>query len=122
MTETDERNAGDDVTDETDETPDLDAPKYYLNRELNKLEFQKRVLHEALDERNPLLERVRFLSIFTRNMDEFFMKRVGGLKQQMAANVTELTPDGRTPDEQWQAVIEKSRGMFHKQVDCYHDE
>ncbi|MFC7196755.1 hypothetical protein ACFQL4_22420 [Halosimplex aquaticum] len=59
------------------------------------------MLHEALDERNPLLERVRFLSIFTRNMDEFFMKRVGGLKQQMEAGITDRTVDGHTPREQW---------------------
>ena len=64
---------------ETTDGLDLSAPEYYLNRELSKLEFNERALHEALDERNPLLERVRFLSIFTQNMDEFFMKRVGGV-------------------------------------------
>src|SRR6056297_2221537 len=85
---------------DADGAVDLDDPEWYLNRELSKLEFNERVLHEAEDERNPLLERVKFLSIFTRNMDEFFMKRVGGLKQQIAAEVTERTPDGRTPDEQ----------------------
>jgi polyphosphate kinase len=98
---------------------DLDDPALYLNRELSELSFQRRVLHEAVDERNPLLERVKFLAIFTRNMDEFFMKRVGGLKQQMDAGVTELTPDGRTPEEQWEAILEESRDLFDRQVDCY---
>ncbi len=103
------------------EDEDLSDPKYYLNRELSQLEFQKRVLHEAMDDRNPLLERVKFLSIFTTNMDEFFRKRVGGLKQQMAANVTEKTPDGRTPSEQWEEILEITREMFAQQSACYHD-
>jgi polyphosphate kinase len=96
-----------------------DDPALYLNRELSELAFQRRVLHEAIDERNPLLERVKFLAIFTRNMDEFFMKRVGGLKQQIDAGVTELTPDGRTPEQQWEAILEESRDLFGRQVDCY---
>jgi polyphosphate kinase len=100
---------------------DLESPTYYLNRELSELEFQKRVLFEALDERNPLLERVKFLAIFTQNMDEFFMKRIGGLKQQIDAGVTELTPDGRTPEDQWHETLEKSRGMFHEQAACYRE-
>jgi polyphosphate kinase len=97
-------------------------PDLYLNREYSRLEFENRVLHEALDETNPLLERVRFLSIFTRNLDEFFMKRVGGLKQQMAAGVTDLTPDGRTPEEQWRGSLQRSREMLKRQTDCYADE
>jgi polyphosphate kinase len=100
---------------------DLDAPEYYLNRELSELAYQRRVLAEALDDRNPLLERVRFLAIFTRNMDEFFMKRVGGLKQQIDAGITERTVDGLTPREQWSAVIEAARPMFERQTDCYED-
>ncbi|WP_231184475.1 polyphosphate kinase 1 [Haladaptatus sp. DYF46] len=100
---------------------DLSDPRYYLNRELSQLEFQKRVLHEATDERNPLLERVKFLAIFTTNMDEFFRKRVGGLKQQMAADVTVLPPDGRTPREQWEEILDVTRGMFRQQSTCYRD-
>ena len=80
--------------------PDLDAPDLYLNRELTWLTFNRRVLHEAQDDRNPLLERVKFLAIVASNLDEFFMKRIGGLKQQVGAGVQELTPDGRSPQQQ----------------------
>jgi polyphosphate kinase len=79
---------------------DLDDPSLYLNRELTWLAFQRRVLAEAEDERNPLLERVKFLAITGSNIDEFFMKRIGGLKQQAAAGVAEATIDGRTAQEQ----------------------
>jgi polyphosphate kinase len=78
----------------------LDAPEYYLNRELTWLTFVSRVLHEAEDERTPLLERVKFLAITGSILDEFFMKRIGGLKQQVAAGVHRLTIDGRTPQQQ----------------------
>ncbi|MDH3214085.1 MAG: polyphosphate kinase 1 [Myxococcales bacterium] len=79
---------------------DLSSSEYYLNRELTWLVFNGRVLHEAEDERTPLLERIKFLSIVGSNLDEFFMKRIGGLKQQLGAGVRELTVDGRTPQEQ----------------------
>ncbi|HXZ24828.1 MAG TPA: polyphosphate kinase 1, partial [Nitrospiria bacterium] len=79
---------------------DLDSPEWYLNRELTWLEFNRRIFNEALDERNPLLERVKFLAIVASNFDEFFMKRIGGLKQQSGAGVTELSIDGRTPEQQ----------------------
>ncbi|WP_369685631.1 polyphosphate kinase 1 [Salinibaculum rarum] len=104
-----------------DADTDLTDPSLYLNRELSELAFQQRVLHEALDERTPLLERVRFLAIFTRNMDEFIMKRVGGLKQQISAGVTERTVDGRTPREQWEDVLDEARPMFEQQIECYHE-
>ncbi|WP_251342655.1 polyphosphate kinase 1 [Haloplanus halophilus] len=106
--------------DDTD-GPDLDDAEFYLNRELSHLEFQKRVLHEALDDRTPLLERVRFLGLFTKNLDEFFMKRVGGLKQQIDAGVTDPTVDGRTPREQWAEILETTGPMFGRQTDCYRD-
>ena len=74
---------------------DLLAPQWYLNRELSWLAFNRRVLNESVDERNPLLERVNFLSIIGSNLDEFFMKRIGGLKQQVGARVKQLSTDGR---------------------------
>ncbi len=101
---------------------DLSRPEYYLNRELSELEFHRRVLHEAQDERNPLLERVRFLAIVTRNIDEFVRKRIGGLKQQIEAGVTDQSPDGRTPNEQWVEALETTRELLEHQTACYHDE
>lgn len=78
----------------------LRAPALFLNRELTWLEFNRRVLHQAFDTRVPLLERLKFVAILGSNIDEFFMKRIGGLKQQVGAGITELTVDGRTPHEQ----------------------
>ena len=78
----------------------LDDPALYLNRELTWLEFNNRVLHMAADDATPLLERVKFLAIVSANLDEFFMKRVGGLKQQIAAGIRTPAVDGRTPLEQ----------------------
>ena len=78
----------------------LDSPDLYLNRELTWLRFNWRVLAEAEDDRNPLLERLKFLAITASNLDEFFMKRIGGLKQQVVAGLHELTVDGRTPHQQ----------------------
>jgi len=78
----------------------LAAPELYLNRELTWLSFNRRVIAEAEDRRNPLLERFKFLAISASNLDEFFMKRIGGLKQQAASGVLELTPDGHSP--RWQ--------------------
>ncbi len=79
---------------------ELTSPDLFLNRELTWLAFNRRVLHEAEDERNPLLERLKFLAITASNLDEFFMKRIGGLKQQVVAGMHELTVDGRTPQQQ----------------------
>ncbi|WP_299334216.1 polyphosphate kinase 1 [Haloplanus sp.] len=95
------------------------SPEYYLNRELSELAFQERVLHEGMDARNPPLERLRYLAFFTKNTDEFFMKRVGGLKQQIDAGVTETTPDGRTPREQWREVLDAASPLFQQQSDYW---
>ena len=78
----------------------IDAPELYLNRELTWLEFNFRVLDMATDDATPLLERVKFLAIVSSNLDEFFMKRIGGLKQQIAAGIRTPSVDGRTPKEQ----------------------
>jgi len=107
--------AGVSRTDEEPEHPsteiDLDAPEQYLNRELTWIAFVKRVLHEAEDSRTPLLERVKFLAITSSILDEFFMKRIGGLKQQVAAGVHKLTVDGRTPIQQIQESHELIRPL-----------
>ena len=76
----------------------------YINRELSWLEFNDRVLYEAVDERNPLLERVRFLAIFANNLDEFFQIRVAGLKQQVAAGRSSPTPDGMSAAQTLDAI------------------
>jgi polyphosphate kinase len=80
----------------------VDLP--YLNRELSWLEFNARVLHEASDERNPLLERAKFLAIFASNLDEFFQVRIAGLRQQVQAGSTKVSADGRTAQEQLAAA------------------
>mgnify|MGYP006279942745 FL=1 len=99
----------------------FDDDRWYLNRELSELSFQWRVLHEATDERQPPLERLRFLSILTRNLDEFFMKRIGGLKQQIDAGTTEPTVDGATPREQWSDALSMAADLFEVQSQCYHE-
>ncbi|MEQ9672046.1 polyphosphate kinase 1 [Coleofasciculus sp. G2-EDA-02] len=93
----------------------LRDPKYYFNRELSWLEFNDRVLHEALDSRTPLLERLKFLAIFSSNLDEFFMVRVAGLKQQVEAGVTSLTADGRTPSDQLHGINKRLLPMIKEQ-------
>ncbi|MGH7465620.1 MAG: polyphosphate kinase 1, partial [Longimicrobiales bacterium] len=84
----------------------LDHPYLYFNRELSWIDFNWRVLYQAMDSRVPLLERARYLAIAQSNLDEFFAKRVGGLKRQKQAGVTQLSPDGRTPDEQLTLIRE----------------
>jgi polyphosphate kinase len=102
----------------TDE-PNLKAPELYLNRELTWLSFNCRVLNEARDRRTPLLERVKFLAITGSNMDEFFMKRIGGLKQQVGAGVHKTTVDGRTPEQQIVECCERVRNMRREIRDTY---
>lgn len=87
------------------------GPNQYLNRELSWLEFNQRVLDEAADPTVPLLERVKFLSIVCTNLDEFFMIRVAGVKQQIAGEVVDPTPDGMTPPEQLAAISARSHRM-----------
>ena len=87
-------------------------PHLFFNRELSWLDFNWRVLHQAVDERVPLMERVHFLSIASSNLEEFFRKRVGGLKRQEAAGVHALSPDGRTAREQLQLIREAVPPMY----------
>jgi polyphosphate kinase len=101
---------------------DLNDPSLFINRELSMLEFQRRVLEEAQDESNPLLERVKFLAILGGNLDEFFMIRVSGLIKQLQAGVVDLPPDGLTPAEQL-AAIRKFAGQLMSQArECWRDE
>jgi len=93
----------------------------YLNRELSWLAFNARVLHEALDSRTPLLERVKFLSIFSTNLDEFFMVRVAGLRRQVAAKVVQTPPDGLTPVEQLEAIHSEVMRLTAMQRACLED-
>jgi polyphosphate kinase len=94
---------------------DLDDPQWYLNRELTWLEFNRRVLQMAEHEDIPLLERVKFLAIVSSNLDEFFMKRIGGLKQQIAAGIRKLTVDGRTPAQQVEECHAVVRDLHRRQ-------
>ncbi|MCU7960501.1 MAG: RNA degradosome polyphosphate kinase, partial [gamma proteobacterium symbiont of Bathyaustriella thionipta] len=100
--------------------PDLKDPELYLNRELTWLSFNERVLHEAQDERNPLLERLKFLAITGSNLDEFFMKRIGGLKQQVGAGMGKLTVDGRTARQQISECYEQVRKQERQQRATLH--
>ncbi|MFZ0516871.1 MAG: polyphosphate kinase, partial [Acidobacteriaceae bacterium] len=96
-------------------TPDacsMADPRLYVNRELSLLAFQQRVLEEAQDEQNPLLERVKFLSILGSNLDEFFMVRVAGLMRQVENGVVECGPDGMTPKQQLTAIHQKVLELF----------
>jgi len=100
----------------------LDPASLFLNRELSWLEFNLRVLHEAEDASNPLLERLKFLAIFDNNLDEFFMKRVGGLKQQLASNIRELPPDSRTPRQQLAEIHATVRPLLARQRRLFNEE
>ncbi|MDB5070843.1 MAG: ppk1 [Candidatus Eremiobacteraeota bacterium] len=96
----------------------LDDPTLYLNRETSWLEFNDRVLEEALDERNPLLERLKFIAIYGTNLDEFFMIRIAGLMQQLAAEVHKRSDDGHTPEEQLDLVSRHLRRSLARMTDC----
>ncbi len=96
---------------------DLESPKNYINRELSALSFQQRVLEEAVDVTNPLLERIKFLAIVGSNLDEFFMVRVAGLKKQVDAGVMDLPPDGLTPAEQLAEIRKVASNLMKEAAD-----
>ncbi|MCA1850066.1 MAG: RNA degradosome polyphosphate kinase, partial [Acidobacteria bacterium] len=109
--------------------PEMELPPTLLhrkdllfNRELSWLEFNRRVLEEALDASHPLLERLKFLSIFSTNLDEFFMIRVSGLKEELEEEVIEPSADGRTPAEQLKEICEQLRPMVIEQMRCLREE
>lgn len=98
--------------------PPMGAERY-VNRELSWLEFNRRVLHEALAPRHPLLERVKFLAIFSSNMDEFFMVRVAGIRDQLDAGVVELSPDGLLPAAQIAQIKPVVEELCEQQRQCW---
>src|ERR1700741_1877689 len=83
-----------------------------FNRELSWIEFNRRVLEEALDHRHPLLERLKFLAIFSSNLDEFFMVRVSGLQEALEAGINDTSPDGMKPAEQLQEISARLRPLL----------
>ncbi len=101
-------------------TPGL--PEHYINRELGWLQFNSRVLEEACDPRHPLLERVKFLSIYGTNLDEFFMVRVSGLCRQLERGALEAPPDGMTPSEQLAGIRSHLQSERQLVYDCWHDD
>ena len=103
-------------------TPSLDDPSLYMNRELSLLEFQRRVLEEARDPRNPLLERVKFASIVSSNLDEFFMVRVAAMKQKLEKGSLDLSIDGKTVTEQLAAVRVGVEQLMDQLYDCFQNQ
>jgi polyphosphate kinase len=101
---------------------DLDDPRLYINRELSFLQFNLRVLEEALDTRHPLLERVKFLSIFSSNLDEFFMIRVSGLRRQLTAEAVEAPPDRTPPAEQLRVIRQELQPLLERHAACWSDD
>lgn len=96
----------------------LSDPVLYLNRELSLLEFQRRVLEEAQDENNPLLERIKFLAILGSNMDEFFMVRVSGIRKQVEAHILDVSSDGMTPRDVLAAIRKQASELYEEAQNC----
>ncbi len=105
-----------------DETPDLDDPALYINRELSWLDFNDRVLQLAEGEQIPLLERVKFCAIYTTNLDEFYMVRVAGIRDQIDAGVENPGQDGRTPSETIALIRARVLELGRRLTDCFEGE
>ena len=95
---------------------------FFFNRDLSWLDFNTRVLHEAEDPRTPLLDRVKFLAIFSSNQDEFFMKRIGLIKRRIDQRWSDKSLDGQTPEQQLAALRERVSLMSARQVTLWHQE
>lgn len=102
-------------------TLSLRSPRYFINREISSLEFNQRVLAQALDPRVPLLERLNFLCISSSNLDEFFEIRVAGLKQLLELGSTQVGPDGLGPAEQLNAIHARTKDLVRDQYACLND-
>src|SRR5262245_55623698 len=98
------------------------VPSNFINRELSWLEFNQRVLNEAMDSSNPLLERVKFFCIVSSNLDEFFEVRVAGIKQQIESEVVARSIDGLTATEIFQAITKRVRRMIEQQYSCWRND
>src|SRR5437667_11841069 len=101
---------------------DLSDPANLSNPELSWLEFNRRVLEEAQDPTQPLIERVKFMTIFSNNLDEFFEIRVAGIKQQIQSETSDVGPDGMSPTETFNAIQRLVHELVATQYDCWHKE
>src|SRR5579864_2501175 len=98
-----------------------DKPEYFINREISWLKFNERVLEEAGDETNPLLERVKFLSITASNLDEFFEVRVAGVLQRIEDGYSTPGPDGLTPEQELELLVPKTKEFVEAQYSCWNE-
>src|SRR6516165_1092377 len=99
------------LPDATQAERDFSDPANFINRELSWLEFNRRVLEEAQDPTQPLMERVKFMTIFSNNLDEFFEIRVAGIKQQIQSETSEIGPDGLSPTETFNRIEKTVRQL-----------
>lgn len=104
------------------EAINLNNPDYYINRQISWIDFNQRVLDQALSKDCPIIERLKFLCIFSSNLDEFFMIRVAGLQQQMDFHSQETGPDGILPNQQLELIAEKVHKLVETQYKCYHED